>query len=256
MRALEKMQIIQVPGFPPTAVYNKRRINSIEVRQSSLDGAGLGLFAKKNIKAGTIISFYPVHTIGIDFDGSAENRLFSIDSAGETQERRQEIEDDQAYLHNILGKRLLMNADIINTLGGQSIFIDVDLGQGDSPSFVSHRINDGAIVMENTHDGVLKYYQESRKAKNCVRIPFGPSPLLATVTTKKVSKGEELFTTYGCSYWLERLQTKGDAEDFTEMTDDIILEARDVAKDVMISMQSAALTNAAEANELCKVFDS
>jgi hypothetical protein len=68
----------------------------------------LDYLPKKNIKAGTIVSFYPAHVIGIDHDGMADNRLFVINSLGETNERRQEVDDDQSYLHNILGKRLLL----------------------------------------------------------------------------------------------------------------------------------------------------
>ena len=63
-------------------------------------------------------------------------------------------------------------------------------------------INDGAKITENTEKGVLDYYKKSKKEKNCIHIPFGPSPIMATVTTKKVKKGQELLTTYGGTYWL------------------------------------------------------
>jgi hypothetical protein len=217
-------------------------------------GLEFGLFAKKNIKAGTIVSFYPAHVIGIDYDGMADDRLFVINSLGETNERRQEVDDDQSYLHNILGKRLLLKTDIVETLGGQSIFIDVDPSLEDCPTFMSHRINDGASVRANLEHELLEYYRESRKAKNCVHVPFGPSPLLATVTTKKLAKGEELFTTYGCSYWIEHLDKSENTGDM-EMTDEIILEAREVAKDVLIAMHSVAVTDAEEAVKLCAIFD-
>lgn len=254
VRALEKMQLIQTPGFAPMASFNKRRMSLVEIKQSSISGAGLGLFAKKNIKAGTIVSFYPTHMIGIDYDGMMDNRLFVINSLGETYERRQDMDDDQTYLHNILGKRLLLKTDVIETLGGQSIFIDVDPSREGSPTFLSHRVNDGATVQANLEDELLKYYRESRKAKNCVHVPFGPSPLLATVATKKLAKGEELFTTYGCSYWIEHLHKNNNTGDI-EMTDEIILEAREVAKDILIAMQGVAVTDAEEAAKLCAIFD-
>jgi hypothetical protein len=40
-----------------------------------------------------------------------------------------------------------------------------------------------------------------------------------------------------------------------EMTDEIILEAREVAKDVLIAMHSVAVTDAEEAVKLCAIFD-
>ncbi|KAL7510527.1 hypothetical protein ACHAXN_008221 [Cyclotella atomus] len=47
VRALEKMQLIQTPEFAPMASFNKRRMSLVEVKQSSINGAGFGLFAQK-----------------------------------------------------------------------------------------------------------------------------------------------------------------------------------------------------------------
>jgi hypothetical protein len=259
--ALTKMAIISETDF--ASRFNKQRIRSVEIKASSIPGGGLGLFAKEKIKAGTIISFYPAHSLGIDMSDGSMRRV-SIDYAsGRTQEKQQQQDDDdsttptpdQSYLHHILGQRLLMKTDIVRDLGGDSIFVDVDMDQQESPGFGGHRINDGATVLSNTEDGVLTYYQASRLAKNCVHVPFGPCPLLAVVTTKKVKQNEEFFTTYGVSYWLESLLKGTEETEETDMTEAIVLEARGVAMDVLKGMKDVAIRYASEAEELQAIFD-
>lgn len=251
--ALAKMAAISESDF--AARFNKRRARSVEVKESSIPDAGLGLFATEKIKSGTIISFYPVHTLGIDLGESI--RRVSMDSAGQTREQQEEESSgDQTnpYLLHILGNRPLMKLGL-EDLGGDSIFLDVDIDQQESIGFQSHRINDGATVLTNSEDGALAYYQASRRAKNCVHVPFGPSPLLATVTTRKIKKGDELLTTYGCSYWLESLLTETGEAGETDMTESIVSEAKEVAIDIQKGMRGVSLTHASEAEQLQAIFD-
>ena len=256
--ALGKMAAVTESGF--ASQFNQRRMNLVEVRQSSVPGAGLGLFAKKALKSGTVISFYPAHILGMEV-GDRIRRISLDGITGQVEEQNGDVDDDappkvdDAYLHHILGKRPLMHADIAQDLGGAAMFLDVDMMRPESPGWDSHRINDGATVLINSEDGVLTYYRASRQAKNCVHVPFGPSPILATVTTKKVKKGEELFTTYGCSYWLAPLMEETGESSETEMTDNIISEAKEVAMDVLKGMKGAALTHASEAVQLQAEFD-
>ena len=235
--ALGKMAQIGQPDFAER--FNRRRIRSVEVRESSVPGAGLGLFARENIKGGTIVAFYPAHVLGMtDAQGGGTVRRVGRDASGAvTSDRGGHEEDrDEAYLHHLLGKRLLMGADVAGDLGGGTLFVDVDLGREAAPGFDAHRV--------------------TRKAKNCVHVPFGPAPLLATVATRKIKKGSELFTTYGCSYWLDVLMRQtGEAEE-TDMTDPIVAEAREVAMDVLKGMKGVAVTHASEAEELQAIFNS
>ena len=264
-RPLDKMDQIGQPAF--ASEFNRRRIRSVEVRESSVPGAGLGLFARENIKGGTIVAFYPAHALGMtmtDAQGYGTVRRVGRDASGtvtsdvdsDGDEEGNHRDRDEAYLHHLLGKRPLMGADVAGDLGGGTLFVDVDLGREGSPGFDGHRVNDGATVGANSEEGALEYYRASRKAKNCVHVPFGPAPLLATVATRKIKKGSELFTTYGCSYWLDVLMKQtGEAEE-TDMTDPIVAEAREVAMDVLQGMRGVAVTHASEAEELQTIFDS
>jgi uncharacterized protein (DUF39 family) len=99
-------------------------------------------------------------------------------------------------------------------------------------------------------DQELAYYRASSIAKNCVQVPFGPCPILATVATCKIRKGEELLTSYGGSYWLEALLPGAEVE----VTEAIREESLAVAKDIYSYMQSAALTYQSEADRLASYF--
>ncbi|CAB9520244.1 expressed unknown protein [Seminavis robusta] len=240
------------------------RKQPVRVGPSSIPGAGSGVFATKNIKAGTIISLYPVHGMGLErFDTNAivaateedhayfhpldddENK--GDDDDGEEGGLGDEEVDDDAenvarnhnYLHYLIGSRPLCGfrpADHDATL-----YIDVNPNKIVQEPWISHLINDGAIVESNTEQGLLDYYRETTKRKNCVHIPFGPAPLMVTVTNCKVKKGEELFTTYGGSYWLDAF-LEYDDEEPVDITEAVHLQAKQTAQDLFSSMQNARTT--------------
>ena len=136
--ALGKMVAVTESGF--ASRFNQRRMNSVEVRQSSVPGAGLGLFAKKALKSGTVISFYPAHILGIEV-GDRIRRISLDGSTGQVEEQNEDADDDappkvdDAYLHHILGKRPLMHAGIAQDLGGAAMFLDVDMMRPESPGW-------------------------------------------------------------------------------------------------------------------------
>ena len=135
------------------------------------------------------------------------------------------------------------------------LYLDVNPNRNDELDVIwtSHYINDGASLLgmktgdnKSIEDGIEQYYSQSTKAKNCIHIPFGPSPMLATVTTKKVKKGQELFTSYGVVYWLGAVETEGDeaaTPDMTEKIQDQILQS---ARDLQKAMEDARRSYATE----------
>lgn len=124
------------------------------------------------------------------------------------------------------------------------------------------------MVTENSERGVLQYYEKTRRNKNCVNVPFGPSPILATVTTKKVKKGEELFTTYGVSYWLEQMlsssennninviaEGEAEAEIITDITEPIQVEVKRTAQDLFNTMKDIQVVYEKEGAQLQSLFE-
>ena len=82
--ALLKMQVVQDSEFfaetgGSLKQMYKKCANDVEVAPSSIAGAGMGLFAKRNIKAGTIVSFFPCHGLGVDFEDYGSSICVALD---------------------------------------------------------------------------------------------------------------------------------------------------------------------------------
>jgi hypothetical protein len=284
------------------------------VKESSVPGAGLGLFAKKNIKAGSIVSFYPAHILGVEVEVEVEAEAgvseagvseagvseagvseagVEVEVSNQQQQQQQQVllletnnEQDRIYFaeHPPSGSSYLHATDqpIFNRpsilvddddddvdpssssssttttscsemLKNSPLYLDVNPNRDVSPAWVSQYINDGAIMTENTEAGVSDYYKKSTANKNCIHIPFGPSPILATVATKKIKKGEELFTSYGCVYWIGVL-FEGQ-EGAPTMTGQIQKQIQDSAQDLFAAMNVVKNTYKNQAEALQSVFD-
>lgn len=248
--ALDRMNTMlqDSAGSSPSMQDFQRRIqNVVSCDESSIPGAGKGLFAKQNIKKGTLIGFYPVHGIGVEFeDGS----YICCGATSADQNHFDEIKDlNSNYMQYLIGSRRLGKA---NFGEDTQLFLDINPNRVcSSGPWNAHFVNDGATLFENSEQGMLDYYTASSSRKNCVHIPFGPSPLLALVTTRKVKKGEELFTTYGCLYWLENIIQPG--EECADATDAVRLKARETAQSILTAMQGAQTMYA---NQQAEIQDS
>lgn len=171
-------------------------LDSVKTKTSTIPGAGLGLFAARDIEAGSIVSFYPVHTMGCNlFRGGSE--WVALDDTDQEYSMSTVEHNGPNYALYLLGNRP-PEAEYDGTM-----IVDCNPNRPDIPGWIAHRINDGAIIEENTERGILSYLEKSMQKQNVVISPWGPSPLLAAFTTKDICKGEELFTSYGVSYWLD-----------------------------------------------------
>jgi hypothetical protein len=250
----------------------QRRIQKVvSCRESSIQGAGQGLFATKNIKAGTVIGFYPVHGIGVDFnDDTSSSICFGItpedqkyfDDSNENNNNNNSNNNNGSkanYIQYLIGSRKLGEADY----GPDTqLFVDINPdrieknnhdGSDISNCWISHYINDGAVVTTNSEMGMLDYYTESKRKKNCVHIPFGPAPIIATVTTRKVKKGEELFTSYGCIYWAESIIKEDEC--VVDVTDSVQIKAKETAQDIFTAWKNSQTIHESQQIQLQESFE-
>lgn len=234
------MDIVMTPEFfassPVLKQFYTKMNKNIEIKESSIPGAGLGLFAKKAMKANTVVSFYPAHSLGIDSE--TESFFVSLNDA-DREYFEQHPSSQSSYLH-CTDQPIFDRPSILKDGDEEPVYLDVNPHRTIVDGWVSQMINDGATVTANTEEGILEYYRQTKLAKNCIHIPFGPSPIMATVTTKKVKKGEELFTSYGGTYWLGVwLNVHG--EEGTPITAEIQKEIRETATDLFACMKSVSV---------------
>lgn len=254
---LEKMERVMTLAFfessPSLQSLYSQSIKAVEIKESLIPGAGLGLFARKNIKANTIISFYPAHALGVDVD---EGTGF-ISSEDDREYFETHPSNKSSYLH-CTDQPIFKRPSLLQQAGVEDqevpLYLDVNPNRPIVDAWVSQMINDGATVQSNTEQGVLDYYQATKWQKNCIHVPFGPSPIMATVTTRKVKKGQEFLTSYGATYWLGVLLDVHGQEG-VGATDKIQAQIRETAVDLSKSMQSVAVVYANQLEALQAEFN-
>jgi hypothetical protein len=235
----------------------------VHTAPSSIPNAGLGVFATTTIPKGTIVSWYPVHGLVIRMENLCDSDAAPV----ATLEEKDQIyfqnlkESDSSYIQYLPHGRPLESyayADGHQQEEGHpspnevTLLVDVNPNRPDRIGWISHRINDGAIVTEgnSVHDDVLSYYQKSLQNQNCINVPFGPSPIMVTATTRDIGKGEELFTTYGANFWL-KTDTDTDLLQFPS----IQAEEKESANKMLQSMEDIRDDYRKESDELKAIFN-
>ena len=229
----------------------------VAVDESSIVGAGMGLFAQRDIPGGTIIAFYPVHGMGMDLSNDEESEDFSIFiGLDPTDQQYFDLTSNDDYLQEylVLGNRTLGTAGLAQVVSDMSLLVDINPNRICHPPWIGHFINDGATLEINSEQGIMDYNQQSQEAKNCIHaVPFGPLPIMASVTTRDVKEGEELFASYGGSYWVQYL---GDGnEEMANVKEGIRKLAQDCkSEDFLQCLRSTHVRYAKEASALQIAF--
>jgi len=192
-------------------------IESVYISESKIPGAGRGLFAKKDIKKGTIVAFYPVHCVGLQFE---ETGLCNSAQISLNDENGDEIMIDvktSSYTLLSLTDRDLCGVNLKNEFGNCRLFVDM-INPNNTRDKNNNILrdgwycglcNDGAIVR---YEGDVEYYRNSREAQNVEIIPFSAAPFHVGVTTRDVKQFEELYVSYGYNYWEKQLSSQDNEE--------------------------------------------
>ena len=157
--------------------------------------AGTGLFAARDLPAGTLVALYPAHAIGC-----GEQNVF-YDTNRDYFKKQTSSGSLRPYRQSVLGDRSLFG--VANDQIEDPFFIDANPEQALVDGWTAHLVNDGAVCAAGDEASVVRYYEASLVRRNCLIVPVGPAPLMGYATTRDVEAGEELLTTYGAEYWVE-----------------------------------------------------
>ena len=172
--------------------------NCVRAAPSSICN-GMGLIACHDLPAGTLATFYPVHALGL---GSTRMELEFDDGL------RCQRFDGSPYRVEIWHKSL-------RNWGAEGMWIDADPNR-QVAGWLGHLANDVAdsaatLGADVTQAQLLRYYEEAAAGTNAAMVPYGHGcpPLMAVVTTRAVSEGDELLLSYGHNYWTTRGASAG-----------------------------------------------
>lgn len=155
-------------------------LDVVTVKPSPLHGNGV--FAKRNIKKGDLITMYPCDA----FSYCTKNKQTLWAKANGEPMTRTEAELLFGYSAQIEPTQIAIAAD-------------PDKYSNDA---CGHLINDGACLLKKDCgvEDVLKYVKESTDAQNCNFIPLA-GIMLAVVASRDIKKGDEVLTAYGAGFW-------------------------------------------------------
>ena len=152
------------------------------VAPSSRDASGL--FAAKDLPIDTVVSFYPVHSIGLLDQRLASNA------------------DDQAFWKaaSAAYQTPLQHKAVQDFAPGA--FVDCNPQKPEMTGWLAHRANDAVCCLGTGETDMLSYLHTCAMECNCYLVPFGgAAPILALVTNREITRGDELLWSYGHEHW-------------------------------------------------------
>lgn len=175
-------------------------LNRCYIANSTIPNAGFGVFAKRDINDGELITLYPGDAVLIDNHKDDEDAVMAVMFGSHIKQEDRNF--DRVTTSFARGYEMEIND---NT----SIIGDPNLG--DYAAYLGHFINDGASLDSFDQKSREIYLKETLSKFNAAVLVFEGAHMGA-VATRKILKGEEVFLSYGEGYWLSRLDTGYTAE--------------------------------------------
>ena len=172
----------------------KLRLNRCYVAQSTISNAGRGLFASRDILEGELITLYPGDALLIwnttvgDFGGEV-GVMFGSHVQGEDRNANRVSTDEARSFELKIGPRHSIVGDPLLT---------------SDPAYLGHMINDGAILTRRDN-AARELYSKTTVARHNAAFFVMEGSHFVTVATKRISKDDEIFVSYGEGYWMSRL---------------------------------------------------
>jgi SET domain-containing protein len=169
-------------------------LDKVYVKESKIHG--LGVFAKKHIKKGSLITYYPAH-YAIAFVEGRKN--------GE-KERNIRIMPSQT----VMKRGLTFDAEYLPYMTDINSYYSIcgDPRINDNPGFLGHMMNDCAVghsTLDNYNPKDEEVYMNVVLHKVNAFIKYDPNPTCTVTVTahKDIKKDEEVLTAYGYHYWTQ-----------------------------------------------------
>lgn len=170
---------------------------------------GIGVFAAQDIPEGELVVLHPVDRILQQLSGGKVAGALADDVDAEYfRPSDPGISSEELSYRQIAYRKIYSHIDPQRP---ERFFLDANPLKPDTPAWLGHRINDGAILAPGATDEEVKaYYTASAATRNIVTVALCV-PLLGFVTTKPIPAGAELTTTYGHTYWMQSAAPVGPA---------------------------------------------
>ncbi len=168
--------------------------NKIYIKDSNIHGKGI--FAKENIKKGTIITLYPPHYVVLYPDGriSENNGMVTkrVWKSNIVENNNLEYNDAQHIPYEF------MIDENFSICGDRQLINDMN--------FVGHMSNDGVnYSFKNDYNKKdLNLYTKLDIKKNNSKIDIIDDIYVVIITTKDINIDDEILTRYGYDYWMRK----------------------------------------------------
>jgi hypothetical protein len=179
------------PTYTPQLALLRGRLADLHlarccVQSSTIQGAGNGLFASRDIASGELITLYPADAI-LFRNGEKEEVTGVLYG---TKEHCPSLTRDEARAYEI---RISPTHSIVG-----------DRDRTTDLAYLGHICNDGAILVDATDEARTFYSKSSVLAANAAFLDISGGCHVGLFALRDISRGSEIFVSYGEWYWLSR----------------------------------------------------